>query len=172
MQPALTYADRSEAEVVAAARAGEADAFLTILRWHNQQLFRVARGITGDDVEAEDVLQESYVRAFARLDQFRGEAALATWLTRIVINEARGRLRSRKITVDLEQLETDPVVVGFSGREPADPEADAARAQIRRLVEKAVDRLPEAFRVVFILREVEELSIEETAAKLGLKPET
>ena len=112
----------------------------------------------------------------AAIAGFRGEAGIATWLTRIVLNEARGRLRARRPTADLDVVETAQVsarVLPFPGRNgPDDPEADAARAQIRGILETAVDDLPEPFRLVFILREVEELSVEETAAHLAIRPET
>jgi RNA polymerase sigma-70 factor (ECF subfamily) len=166
-----------EAELVAAARAGEEAAIRQLTQLHNQRLFRVARAITADDAEAEDVVQEAYLRAFTRLDAFRGEAAIGTWLTRIVINEARGRLRRRRPTVELSHMDEADTragadVIAFPGLRPSDPEADAARSQIRGLLEGAVDALPEAFRTVFILREVEEFSVEETADQLDLKPET
>src|SRR6185312_4762171 len=105
---------------------------------------------------------------------FREESSLLTWLTRIVINEARGRLRSRRPTVGLEMIEADndSAVAPFARPAPASPEADAARAEARRLMEAAIDELPEAFRLVFILRELEECTVEETAERLGLLPET
>jgi RNA polymerase sigma-70 factor (ECF subfamily) len=143
----------------------------------NQRLFRVARGVTRDESEAEDVLQEAYTRAFAKLETFRGESSLLTWLTRITLNEARGRLRKRRNTIDLDRLEAalqkGAQVIAFPPAAGSDnPEADAGRAQVRRLIEHAVDDLPDAFRMVFIMRDVEECSIEETAANLAIKPET
>ena len=166
-----------EAELVRRAQAGEGDAFRVIMQRGNQRLFRVARGVVRDDGEAEDVLQEAYVRAFAAIGGFRGEAGVMTWLTRIVLNEARGRLRRRRPMVELDQIEAaqrdGAVVIPFPNAfGTASPEADAARAQIRGLIEHAVDDLPEAFRIVFIMRDIEECSIEETAANLELKPET
>ncbi|HEY0435022.1 MAG TPA: RNA polymerase sigma factor [Phenylobacterium sp.] len=170
------YAGLAEADVVARARAGDRDAFRAIMTQCNQRLFRVARAVLRDDAEAEDVLQEAYAKAFAAIAGFRGDAGVATWLTRIVLNEAHSRLRSRRPTVELDEIETaqeGAQVLSFPGlRASDDPEADAARAQIRRILEQAVDDLPEPFRLVFILREVEELSVEETAGHLGLKPET
>jgi RNA polymerase sigma factor (sigma-70 family) len=168
---ALDYAALAEAELVALARQGHREAFAAIMQRCNQRLFRVARGVVRDDAEAEDVVQEAYLRAFARLDSFRGEAAILTWLTRIVLNEARERLRRRRPTVDIEQLDTGAQVILFPTT-PTSPEQDAARAEIRRLLEEAVDDLPDAFRMVFILREVEDCSIEETAETLGLVPAT
>ena len=166
-----------EAELVRRAQAGEGDAFRVIMQRGNQRLFRVARGVVRDDGEAEDVLQEAYVRAFAAIGGFRGEAGVMTWLTRIVLNEARGRLRRRRPMVGLERIEAAQMdgaeVIPFPNAfGTTSPEADAARAQIRGLIEHAVDDLPEAFRIVFIMRDIEECSIEETAANLDLKPET
>ena len=173
---ALDYARLGEAEIVALARAGDRDAFRAIMQRCNQRLFRIARAVVRDDAEAEDVLQEAYARAFAAFEGFRGEAGVATWLTRIVLNEAHGRLRKRRPTVELEAVEAAQAgaqVLSFPGAAMSpDPEADAARGQIRRLLEQAVDELPEPFRLVFMLREVEELSVEETALHLGLNPET
>ena len=173
---ALDYAGLAEPDLVARARAGDREAFRAIMARCNQRLFRIARAIVRDEAEAEDVLQEAYVRAFGAIAGFRGEAGIATWLTRIVLNEAHGRLRRRRVMVDLDELEAaqeSAQVLNFPGVARSDgPEADAARAQIRRLLEHAVDALPEPFRLVFILREVEELSVEETASHLGLKVET
>ena len=176
----LKHADHDrlgEAELVRLAQAGDGEAFRVIMQRGNQRLFRVARGVVRDDAEAEDVLQEAYVRAFAAIGGFRGEAGVMTWLTRIVLNEARGRLRKRRPMVGLEQIEAAQMdgaqVIPFPNAfGSASPEADAARAQIRGLIEHAVDDLPEAFRIVFIMRDIEECSIEETAANLELKPET
>jgi RNA polymerase sigma-70 factor (ECF subfamily) len=173
---ARDYAALAEPDLAAFARAGDREAFRAIMQRCNQRLFRIARAVVRDDAEAEDVLQEAYTRAFAAIAGFRGEAGIATWLTRIVLNEAHGRLRSRRPTADLDEVETAQAsaqVLPFPGRNgPEDPEADAARAQIRRILEHAVDDLPEPFRLVFILREVEELSVQETAAHLSIRPET
>jgi RNA polymerase sigma-70 factor (ECF subfamily) len=145
---------------------------------HNRRLFRVARGVLNDEAEAEDVVQEAYVRAFTHLDGFRGEARLSTWLTRIALNVALGRLRRRRLMVDLKDIDAISdqgearVIYLPSARQDSDPEAAAARAEVRRLLERAVDQLPDPFRMVFVLRDIEEMSIEETAAHLGLRPET
>lgn len=157
---------------------GERSAFRQIMQRHNRRLYRTARGILGEDAEAEDVVQESYLRAFQHLAGFRQESAFATWLTRIVINEALGRKRQRKIKVDLNNLDkfenqTESQVImfpGYSGNRS--PEIEAGRAEMRRLLERAVDDLPTAFRVVFVLRELEHMSVEETATQLQLRPET
>ena len=173
---AADYLKMPEPELVGFARIGDREAFRAIMTRCNQRLFRIARAVVRDETEAEDVLQEAYTRAFGAIAGFRGEAGIATWLTRIVLNEAHGRLRRRKTMVDLDELEAaqeSAQVLNFPGiAKSDDPEADAARAQIRRILERAVDELPEPFRLVFILREVEELSVEETAGNLNLKVET
>ena len=175
---AVAYDKLDDAGLVEGARAGEAAAFRVITQRFNRRLYRVARGILGDDGEAEDVVQETYLRAFDNLAGFRGESGLATWLTRIAINEALGRKRKRRPMVDLDNLDAldeqgEARVLIFPGaRAGGDPEADASRSEVRRLLERAVDGLPEAFRIVFVMREIEELSVEETAAHLQIRPET
>lgn len=160
-----------------AVRRDEA-AIRTIIRRHNRRLYRLARSILRDEGDAEDAMQEAYIRAFTHLGEFRGEAALETWLGRIVINEALGRLRRRRPTVELDALETNalavaPAMLQFlpasAGR---DPERATAQRQIQTLLERAIDRLPPDFRIVLMARVVEEMSVDETAKLLGLKPET
>jgi RNA polymerase sigma-70 factor, ECF subfamily len=161
--------------LVERARNRDGAAVRLIMQRHNRRLYRVARGVLNDDAEAEDVVQEAYVRAFTHLDGFRGEAQFSTWLTRIALNEALGRLRT---TVDLKDIDTindqgeARVIYLPSARQDSDPEAAAARAEVRRLLERAMDELPAPFRMVLVLRDIEEMSTEETAAHLGLRPET
>jgi len=165
----------AEADLVAGARQGEEAAVRAIIRHNNRRLFRVARAIVRDDSEAEDVVQESYVRAFTRLGDFRGESSLSTWLTRIVINEAYGRLRRRRSTVDWSTVEATPAVEAQIIPFPSpqlDPERTMAQHEISRLLERAIDALPDAFRVVLVARLIEEMSVEETAKLLSLRPET
>jgi RNA polymerase sigma-70 factor (ECF subfamily) len=170
--------DLGDEALVALARAGERAAFREIMQRHNRRLYRIARSVLRDDSEAEDVVQEAYLRAFAHLEGFRGEARLSTWLTRITLNEALGRLRQRRPLVDLAAIDTindqgDTRVIFLTPpRQDGDPEAAAARAEVQRLLERAVDRLPDPFRTVFVLRDIEEMSIAETASHLGLRPET
>jgi RNA polymerase sigma-70 factor, ECF subfamily len=164
--------------LVERARNRDGAAVRLIMQRHNRRLYRAARSILNDDAEAEDVVQEAYVRAFTHLDGFRGEAQLSTWLTRIALNEALGRLRRRRTTVGLKDIDAISdqgearVIYLPSARQDSDPEAAAARAEVRRLLERAVDQLPDHFRVVFMLRDIEEMSVEETASHLGLRPET
>ncbi|WP_114948932.1 RNA polymerase sigma factor [Microvirga calopogonii] len=173
--PDLTSLD--DMALVSHARAGNSDAFRIIMQRHNRRLYRVARGVIGNDIEAEDVVQESYLKAFTHLDTFRGEAQLSTWLTRIVLNEALGRVRRRREILDLSTLDRigdgQAQILVFQQPSPSqDPEAEAGRAQLRRMVEQALDDLPEAFRSVFVMREIEEMNTEETASHLGIRPET
>jgi RNA polymerase sigma-70 factor, ECF subfamily len=176
---AATGLDRlDDGALVERARNRDGAAVRLIMQRHNRRLYRVARSVLHDDAEAEDVVQETYVRAFTHLDGFRGEAQLSTWLTRITLNEAIGRLRRRRITVGLKDIDVISnqgearVMYLPSARQDSDPEAAAARGEVRRLLERAVDQLPDHFRVVFMLRDIEEMSVEETASHLGLRPET
>jgi RNA polymerase sigma-70 factor, ECF subfamily len=165
-------------ELVLLAQQGQRGAFRAIMQRNSQRLYRVARSVVQDDSEAEDVLQEGYVRALAAIGDFRNDSSLSTWLTRIVLNEALGRVRKRRPTVDLDAFDSagareDRGVIPLplmSGT--IDPERAAARREIGSLLERGIDGLPEPFRVVFMMRAVEEMSIEETALALGLRPET
>lgn len=163
----------SDAALVERIRAGDEAAVRALVRRHNRRLFRVARGVLRDDAEAEDVVQETYVRAFANLSRFRGEAGIATWLTRIALNEALGRRRRRRPAEDIAAVgdlsADDPRVVAFPS---PTAEAEAGRSQARALLEPLIDSLPPDFRVVLILRDVEGLTAEEAAEHLGIRPET
>jgi RNA polymerase sigma-70 factor (ECF subfamily) len=142
--------------------ARDEDAIRELTRRYNQRLYRLARGILRSDLEAEDVVQDTYIRALAGLEGFRGQSSLGTWLVRIAINEALGRLRRKKPEA-LDAPPAAPVV---------DPETLMATAESRVMLERAIDDLPDAFRSVFVARMVEGLSIEETADLFGLRPET
>lgn len=162
--------------LVARARARDELAVRAITRRYNRRLFRVARSILRNDAEAEDVVQESYVRAFTGLDMFRGDAGFGTWITRIAMNEALGRLRHRRPTVDWDSYSenrTTAEVVNFPiSAVSKDPERTMAQGEIRDILERAIDELPDNFRAVFVARLVEGMSIEETADLFALKPET
>ncbi|MEP6898263.1 MAG: RNA polymerase sigma factor [Rhodanobacter sp.] len=173
----VDYAALDDLALVALVRSGQRQAFRHIMQRCNQRLFRVARSVIGEDSEAEDVVQESYMCAYNKLDSFRGDSTLLTWLTSIVLNEARGRLRKRHIMVGLEQIDAAPPedhrIIPFPSKFGSeDPATAAARAQIRHLLEHAIDKLPEAFRTVYVMREIEECTVDETATQLGIKPET
>ncbi len=156
--------------------AGDRVAFAALMRTHNRRLYRLARATLRHDAEAQDALQEAWLCAFRSIGSFRGDAALATWLSRLVLNECLGRLR--------RQARRDNIVPMFAlpdGEDTLDtavdddartPERLAARAEIRRLLERRLDALPEDFRTVFVLRSVEELSVEETAQCLDIAEAT
>jgi RNA polymerase sigma-70 factor (ECF subfamily) len=156
-----------ETALVGSILAGDARAFERLMRQHNRRLFRVARSILRDDAEAEDVLQEGYVRAYGALSGFRGESRLSTWLTRIIVNQALERKRHRSLASAGDE-ETEVLIEQGVDALPETPETLAMRGELRRLIEASVDRLPESYRSVFIMRAVEGLSVEETAASLGI----
>ena len=162
-----------DVQLVQLALQRDVSAFRTIMQRHNRRLYRMARSVVLNDSEAEDVVQESYVRAFIHLDQFRGDSSLATWLSRIVLNEALGRLRRRRPTVDLGTIENraPSQIISFPTTQ-LDPERTMAQREIQSLVEQAIDGLPEAFRIVLVARIIEDMSIEETAELFGLRAET
>lgn len=168
----------TDAQLAGRAAKGDAPAFECIMRRHNQLLFRTARSILKNDEEAEDALQEAYLRAWNALASFRDDARLSTWLTRIVINESLGRLRLRRsaqvIPLDsailaAEQLEQESWMTDDPDRQP---DRMAMRAEMRQLMERRIDRLPDAYRTVFMMRAVEELSIGEIALALQVPEAT
>ena len=166
-----------DSELLERARQGDASAFDMLIRRHDKHLYRIARSVLPDDAEAEDAVQETFIRAFTGLRNFRGAASLRTWLTRIVLNEAIRR-RRRPSMVELgalhaaqERTRRPAHSAALRAREQ-DPERAAAQGQIRKMLEKAIDSLPAAFRIVFVMRDVEEFSTAETATLLGLQVET
>jgi RNA polymerase sigma-70 factor (ECF subfamily) len=172
----VTSLASDDAELVRRARIRDEAAIRTIMQTNNRRLYRIARGILRNDGEAEDVVQETYVRAFTRLDSFRGDSSLATWLSRIAMNEALGRLRRQRPSVDWTTLEPGTLnaqIIQFPVSATSDdPEKSMAQREIQHVVEQAIDELPEAFRIVFITRVIEGMNVEETAEILDLKPET
>jgi RNA polymerase sigma-70 factor (ECF subfamily) len=152
-------------------RQGDRTAARAIVQKHNRMLWRIARGIVRDDADAEEAVQNGYVRAFTSLDGFRGGSSLATWLSRIVVNEALRRCEHKRRHVDLDDV-VETLAPDHPGSvtmaPPPSPEAAAAHQQVRRMVEKAIDALPAPFRVVFLMRVVEQMSISETATSLDI----
>ena len=171
--PASTLSD---ADIVKRVRAGERALFEILMRRHNQQLYRVARAIVKDEHEVEDVMQQAYVNAFTHLHQFEERSQFSTWLTRITLNEAFGRRRKMRQSESLTRVPSD-------GNEDAgefmetvrapqpDPERQAYAQELHRLLEEAVDTLPETYRAVFMLRDIEGLSTGETGEGLGIGEE-
>ncbi len=173
----IEYTALDAAALADLVRGGDREAFRYIMQRFGRHLYRIARGVVNDDMEAEDIVQEAFMRAYRRFDTFRGDAPLQTWLISILLNEARSRLRKRHTMVGLEQINSlalDPYWVSQSHPESGsdDPASLAAHAQIRRLLTDAVSELPAAYRKVYLLREIEECSVEETADRLAIKPQT
>jgi RNA polymerase sigma-70 factor, ECF subfamily len=161
---ATSAAALTDTEIVWRVRAGENALFEILMRRHNQRIYRVARAVVKDETEAEDVMQQAYINAFTHLDQFEDRAQFSTWLTRIALHEAFSRRRRmRADTEELMDTLTSP---------HADPERQAYAQELNRVLEAAVDTLPETYRTVFMLRDVEGLSTSETAQGLGLGDET
>lgn len=161
-----------EADLVAKAKAGDADAFTDLVNQYERRVFRMAKQITQNDEDAEDVLQETFLKAYSHLDDFQGNSKFYTWLVRIAVNEALMKLRKRRSdkTVPLDEpIDTGEDVVA---REVAvwedNPEQRYSREEMADILEEAVQSLKPAYRTVFVLRDIEEMSIEETAEALGL----
>jgi len=168
----------SDIEIARRIAAGDQDAFRLLMRRHNQTLYRTARSILRDDAEAEDAVQDGYLLAYRGMGKFRGEATLSTWLVRIVANEAIARARKRNRRAEVIQMssetkrDSEAEEVNVNEAAADDPGRAALRAQTRRLLEEKIDALPDAFRAVFVLRAVEEMTVEETAAALDIPEAT
>lgn len=150
---------------------GDRIAFELLMRRHNRRLFRVARSVLRDARDAEDALQDAYLQIFRSAGQFRGEAALSTWLTRLVLNECLGRTRRQARRQNVIPMVRSPDEAELNSMPSSDtdqPDNIVARSQIRAFIEQKLDELPEIFRTVFVLRSVEELSVGETALCLGI----
>ena len=174
--PAPASRAMPEPELIARAAAGDARAFEAIMRRHNQLLFRTARSILRSDPEAEDALQEAYLRAWQALGGFRADAQLSTWLVRIVANEALGRLRRKSaevIPLETAMAAPDPDIQAALAAAPQQaPEHQAQRAQLRGILESRIDMLPQTYRTVFMLRAVQEMEVAEVAQALGIPEST
>ncbi len=157
----------SDLEIVSRVLGGEVALYELVMRRHNRLLFRLARGIVRDDDEARDVVQETYLRAYRKLAQFRGPGGFKSWLAQITVNEARARTRKPMVLVDDEDA-----IVDLRALQSDEPEFDAMSCESQRIIERAIDDLPDDFRVVFVLRGVEQLSIAESAELLGIKEAT
>lgn len=163
----------SDEEVVVRVRAGETALFEVLMRRYNQRLFRIARSILCEPDEAEDVMQDAYVRAYASLHQFEGRAQFSTWLVRIAVHEASSRLKKRKRLEPLSSdLHQEVNSIEFMRSPSPDPEEQFSRQEAASLLEQAVDALPDMYRCVFVCREVENMSTSETANCLELTEET
>jgi RNA polymerase sigma-70 factor, ECF subfamily len=164
--------EHPDVALVARARAGDVSAYDTLVRKYERQIFRIAQHITQNREDAEDVMQDAFLKAYEKLDQFQGNAKFYTWLVRIAVNESLMRLRKRRsgkmVSID-EDLETDEGTVPRDLADWApDPEQNYSTAELADILRKTIQGLPRGFRVVFALRDIEGLSTEETAEALGL----
>lgn len=168
-----------DAELVRRVASHDHEAFRVLMRRHNQMLYRAARSILKNEAEAEDAVQEAYMQAYRAMGTFRGEAKISTWLVRIVVNESITRLhkharRAEIIRLDGEESQPDLQSSEDSMNEssPEQPERAAVRSETRRLLEAKIDELPDVFRAVFVLRAVEEMSVEDAATALDIPEAT
>jgi RNA polymerase sigma-70 factor, ECF subfamily len=165
----MTQATLPDAEVVRRVLEGERALFEVLMRRHNPRIYRAVRSVLRDEAEAEDAMQQSYLLAYSHLGEFAGASSFATWLTRIALNEALGRLRRRTRLVAVEDLETQEVEVRPANETPED---GAARREAARLLERSIDRLPAHYRAVIVLRDLEQLSTAEAAEVLTTTEES
>jgi len=163
----------TDEQVIARVRAGETELFEVVMRRYNQRLYRVSRSILHDEAEAEDVMQQAYVNAYLHLDQFEERSSFATWLTKIAVYEslARARRRSRFQSIDSTSEGESGTMDALKSTE-ADPERQASLDEVGRVLEAAIEALPEHYRTVFVMRDVEGMSTAETAGSLDLAEET
>ena len=172
----ISMADRTETDLVALARDRNESAIRELVRRLNPRLFRVARGIMNNDADAEDVVQEAYLKAFAQIGEFRGEASFRTWVTRIAVNAARMRLRAARPEEEYDTVTEEnngrATVLPFPGSGADRPETELGRDQLRTWLETAVATLPERLRLVFLLRESEGMTVRAIAHDLKMNPIT
>ena len=175
-QPAVAGAKPpSDVDLVEGVRRGEPRAMESLMRRHNRALYRTARAILRDDTEAEDAVQDAYIHAFRAIDTFRGESSVSTWLVRIAANEALQRLRKQKRLAQVIPIDHDNgegLMRDIADEQDPGPERSALNSEVRRLIERGIDRLPDLYRTVFVMRAVQEMSVEETAAALEMPEAT
>lgn len=167
-----TTEPQSDEQLVELARNGDETAFPELVKRYSRRILRVARNITNNDEDAEDVLQESFLKAFTHLDGFQGNSKFYTWLVRIAMNEALMKLRKRRtgkvVSLDEELSTGEDTVVREVAVWDGTPEDRYSQEEMREILDRTIASLPEGFRTVFVLRDVEELSTEETADLMGL----
>lgn len=162
----------SDDELIERVRAGDSGSFELLMRRYNQRLYRIIRSVVRDDSEAEDILQDAWVRAYGHLEQFEGRASFPTWVSRIAFNEALARARKSRRWAPLEDSGGSIMPeVNRSRSSVENPEAQVIRKQLGEILQSAVESLPETYRVVFVLREIEQLNTNETAQSLGISEE-
>ena len=163
----------TDTDLVERVRAGEHGLYEVLMRRHNERLYRAARAIVGDEADVEDVMQQTYMNAFSHLHQFESRARFSTWLTRILVNEASHRLRAKQQSLAINAFAPEMPARALDGTPAPDPspEQRAYAGELRRALEEGIDALPDRYRLVFMLRDVEGMSTAETAVALGLSEE-
>ncbi len=170
--PASLRLDTDDLAIARRIASGDRSAFEWLMRHHNRRLYRLARSALRDDADAEDALQDAYLSAYRSIGQFRGDASLSTWLSRLVLNESLGRLRKNARRQNVIPIVTSEDMDSTAADDRDIPDKAMVRTEMRALIERKLDELPEDFRMVFVLRAVEELSVEETAEVLGIPEAT
>ena len=168
LEPAAVATTLTDADVVRRVLGGEPALFEVLMRRYNQRVYRAVRSVLRDESECEDAMQQAWLGAYSHLDQFEGTAAFSTWLTRIALNEALGRARHRSRLAPAEELPEEDDSMATAAQ---DPEGQAANRELGRILEQAIDELPERSRSVFMLREVDGMSTADTAVALGVSEE-
>jgi RNA polymerase sigma-70 factor, ECF subfamily len=161
----------ADEEVVERVLAGETALYEVVMRRYNTRLYRVARAILHNDTEAEDVMQDAYVRAFQHLDQFRGRSKFSTWLTRIAVHEALARARKAERFEEWDDMAENTQDTIAAARTQSTPESETASHELSRILEQAIETLPAGYRTIVMLRDVEEMTTSEVAECLSLTPE-
>ena len=174
--PVTTAGQESDLDIAQRIGRGDENAFELVMRRNNRMLYRTARAILKNDAEAEDALQEAYLLAYRKIATYRGQSRLSTWLARIVINEAlmrvRGQGRECVVISFAHEADDERQQPAEDAIKPEQPDQATLRAETRRLLERKIDELPAAFRLVFMLRALEEMSVEETASALDIPEAT
>jgi RNA polymerase sigma-70 factor (ECF subfamily) len=159
-----------------AANAAQLADFETLMRRYNSRLFRVARAILRDDAEAEDAVQDAYLQVYRKLHEFRGDSQISTWLTRVVVNASLMRVRKQKrgVVVPLQKRagSASDTPLDVADERTASPSDVTFRAEVRKILERRIDELPLAFRTVFVMRDVQDMSVQETAEALDIPAAT
>src|ERR1017187_1842715 len=164
----INLKDLPDEEIISLVRSGQHQYYETIMRRYNQRLYRVARGMNIRDADCDDLIQQTFINAFEKLGQFKGESKFSTWLTRILINQCLMDKRRKKLLINDDILENPEKMERAFNNTNNSPEKDMIREEMKKILEEAIEYLPEDFRTVYLMRDVEEMSVKETAACLSI----
>jgi len=158
----------SDEEIISLVKEGKSQYYEVTMRRYNQRLYRVAKGMNIIDADCDDIIQQSFINAYQKLSQFKGESKFSTWLTRILINECLMHKRRKKLVINEDILENPEVMEKAFNQTNNSPEKDMIQEEMKKILEEAIEYLPEDFRTVYMMREVEEMSVKETAECLNI----